>query len=760
MNKNFHSLLSIALLSGGILLSSCENRTEEDTVLMATPESLAFFSEGGEGSMMLTASGDWYAEIDQPWCTVEEASGAQVKDYALVVRCDRNESYDERSCKLTLTCGEKMVTVPILQRAAAGLVVPEGVRVSSNEQYLEVEIKSNVLFTVTSHENWVVVVDTKGLEEHRIVLLIGQNESYELRNARVTVAQTDGPLSADLIIWQEGENFIPVESVSLDSYSLQFSAIGAQELLHAIVLPADASDKTVTWSSSNTEVADVDQSGLVTAVGNGEAEITVRTNDGAKEAKCVVTVDTYGVESITLNKNTLTLNKGQSETLVATIIPSNAPYQTVTWSSTNEAIASVDQYGAVTAHSGGDATILAQIGTKSAACSVSVNVPVESIAIDPSSAAMVLGETLTLKATVYPSDATEKDVVWGSSDTAVLTVYDGLVTAQGLGTATIYASIGDFVATCPITVEDEDDAFFRAKLIKFYYDTGGPTTWGRRTNWCTYMPLDTWYGIVKTEQGGYIIDLLNNGLSGQGDLSGCKRLQSINCCGCPLFLSLDVSDCSNLTGLIIDEYILSVNASNCTSLKKFDASWYGHSIEEVNLSGCTALEEVDIVGNLQAIELMKCSSLRELKLHNRGGMDLDILDVSDCSSLEVMLVSNCNIKSVHVSGCSALRQLDCGGNQLLTLDITGCTSLEHLQCADNMLESLDVSSCPNLMDLNCLNNHITQMVTIEDRFDYFLHDILYYYNNYWQNGQWIINYTMNPYGWYYEGEPDKGYHGR
>ena len=158
------------------------------------------------------------------------------------------------------------------------------------------------------------------------------------------------------------------------------------------------------------------------------------------------------VVSISIDKTSIQLKVGETVTLSATVNPSNASDKTVTWSSSDVSIAAVDD-GIVKALKIGTATIKAKAGDKTATCSITI-VPTEvsSITLDKSSASLKVGETVTLIATVGPEDATDRTVIWASSDTTVITVSNGVVTAKKLGTATITAKAGDKTATCSITV--------------------------------------------------------------------------------------------------------------------------------------------------------------------------------------------------------------------------------------------------------------------------------------------------------------------
>ena len=148
---------------------------------------------------------------------------------------------------------------------------------------------------------------------------------------------------------------VPVSSVSLNKSETTLT-VGATEALVATVAPANATDKTVSWSSSNTSVATVSD-GTVTAKGVGTTTITATA--GGKSATCTVTVTPILVSSITLSSSTASVNVGSTVTLTATATPTNAADKTVSWSSSNTGVATVSSTGVVTGVASGTATITA-----------------------------------------------------------------------------------------------------------------------------------------------------------------------------------------------------------------------------------------------------------------------------------------------------------------------------------------------------------------------------------------------------------------
>ena len=165
-------------------------------------------------------------------------------------------------------------------------------------------------------------------------------------------------------------------AVTLNKTSF-YMQTGTTETLIATVLPGNTSNQTVSWSSSDTGVATVSENGLITAVALGTATITVTTADSGKTASCTVTViatSPVAVTGVTLNKTTLSLSMGNSETLIASVLPSSASNKEVSWSSGNQNVATVSESGLVTAVALGTATITVTTadGGKNASCTVTV----------------------------------------------------------------------------------------------------------------------------------------------------------------------------------------------------------------------------------------------------------------------------------------------------------------------------------------------------------------------------------------------------
>ena len=244
---------------------------------------------------------------------------------------------------------------------------------------------------------------------------------------------------------------------------------GQTQKLTATVAPANATNKAVTWKTSDKNVATVSENGLVTAVGGGDATITCTAQDGSGvKATCKVTV-TVPVSGIQLSQTSAALTVGDTLTLTKTIYPSDATNQAVTWMSSSDAVASVDSNGKITAKTAGSAVITCKSVSDNSVvgiCNVTVKakvqppseIKVNKITLNKTTASVTKGKTLQLTATVTPGNATKKEVKWGTSNKNVAMVStSGLVTAKSAGTATITCTAQDgsgVKATCKITVKN------------------------------------------------------------------------------------------------------------------------------------------------------------------------------------------------------------------------------------------------------------------------------------------------------------------
>lgn len=313
--------------------------------------------------------------------------------------------------------------------------------------------------------------------DHEAIATVDQNGTVTARRggqATITVTTVDGSKTATCTVRVRIQIGEPVQSVGLNKTELALE-VGKTGTLEAIVEPSDATNKNVTWSSSNSEVATVDN-GVVTAVSAGTAIITVTTEDGAKTATCKVTVNapqTVPVTGVTLDKTSLDLKTGDNTTLTATVNPESATNKDVTWISDKPEIAAVEG-GTVTAKAAGTAIIAVTTvdGGKIATCKVTVTpktVPVSGIQVQ-GAASIYVGDTTKLTATITPDGASNKAVTWDSQNKDIATVdQQGNVKALKAGTATITATAQDgsgISGSFVVTVQQADTTALKAKVTE------------------------------------------------------------------------------------------------------------------------------------------------------------------------------------------------------------------------------------------------------------------------------------------------------
>lgn len=295
--------------------------------------------------------------------------------------------------------------------------------------------------------------DNKKLVENTdYTVSYSNNETYGTATATVTgIGNYIGSASKTFKIYAEAPTAVKLSKTTAEVIK------GKILTLTVTITPNSAyvKNKTVTWSSSDKNIATVDANGKITAKSAGTATITLKTANG-KTAKCKVTVKnpTVAASSVKLSKTSLTLTKGNKQTIKATVNPNNTTNKTVKWSTSNSKVATVSSTGKITAKGAGTATItVTTANNKKATCKVTVkNFPTK-VRLNKTSATLKVKKNLTLKASVTPSKNVISSITWTSSNKKIATVKNGKVTAKKAGTVTITAkTVNGKTAKCKIKV--------------------------------------------------------------------------------------------------------------------------------------------------------------------------------------------------------------------------------------------------------------------------------------------------------------------
>ena len=178
------------------------------------------------------------------------------------------------------------------------------------------------------------------------------------------------------------------------------------------------------------------------------------------------------VESIVLSNTEIKINVGSTQAVSCTIVPEDATDKTVTWESSNTAVATVNNMGVISAIGAGTCTITAKCGEAEASLTVTVAKPVEQVVLNKTDVTIKEEETFSFTCTIVPNDASNKNVTWQSSDNSIATVdASGTIIGIKAGTCTITASADGKSATANITVKE------KGPDLKKLYD-GLSSTWG------------------------------------------------------------------------------------------------------------------------------------------------------------------------------------------------------------------------------------------------------------------------------------------
>jgi len=364
---------------------------------------------------------------------------------------------------VTTEDGNKKATCQVtIEPDVAPVISVAGVSLNESSKIIKIGETLTLIQTVTPQNATNKNVTWESSNVNVATVVGGKVTAISEGETTITVTTEDGNKKATCIVKVE-KNVINVDSVRLSKTNETIKE-GATLSLNATILPVDATNKNVTWESSNESVATVDESGIVTGIKEGTTTITVKSVDGNKTATCTITVEknVINVEKVELDKENLTLKINTAQLLIATVFPENATNKDLTWTSSNTGIANVSGTGNVTGLKAGTATITVTTkdGGLTDSCKVTVteeNVRVTKVSLNEESRKIKKGETCTLVETIEPSNATNKNVTWTSSNNEVATVVGGVVTALKPGTTTITIKTldGGLTDTCTIIVEND-----------------------------------------------------------------------------------------------------------------------------------------------------------------------------------------------------------------------------------------------------------------------------------------------------------------
>lgn len=375
----------------------------------------------------------------------------------------RNGEIDKARKRLLVYVGAPLAVAVL---AVALFVLLAGKQISPSEGELALSVPADrVLCDYVSPGDVVRFYDQDGpipalryvrigaVSQDSLLLLVTQEqlEVYLALDGNYTfVPVISGKAAAEQAIQQQRQWNNPTVSLSFGKKELSLSVGQSYQMEYTMELePAEATRPQLIWESSDPSVLSVDQNGLVTALKTGKATLTL--SGGEASVSCAVTV-TVPAESLTFDQESYQVAMGKTLVLPLTALPEGAN-ESYSWESSDTAIATVGADGTATAVAPGTVTITVTGANATASCTVTVTVPAEKVVLSHSELNLKVGNTQLLAAVVMPENATDKQVTWESSDTAIVTVgADGTVTAVAPGSATVTARCGEVTASCTVTV--------------------------------------------------------------------------------------------------------------------------------------------------------------------------------------------------------------------------------------------------------------------------------------------------------------------
>ena len=380
------------------------------------------------------------------------------------IKCD-----DDNKCKPVVTPTSKPNVIQSVSFAQKIYTIKKG-----DKQNLIAIIKPSSLsgskLTWKSSDSSVVTVDANGK-------IAGLKEG----KAIITVTSPNGKTATCVV--KVVADQIDVKSITLnpDKNTLDTGETGQ---IIAVIEPVNATNRELVWSSSDSSVATVDSKGVIKGIKSGTVTITAKTKDGKVVGTTTITVKVTPtpvptpkvITSLSFAQDNISIKKGNTLGLVVEVEPAELSNTKLTWTSSDSSIVKVDENGKITGIKEGTATItVTSPNGKKATCTVNVTVDtieVEEITLIPDKTTLEINETGQITAIIEPENATNRELVWSSSDPSIVTVdSNGVIKGIKEGTVTITAKTkdGKVVGTTTITVEDE--------TFKIYDNDHDPLTW-------------------------------------------------------------------------------------------------------------------------------------------------------------------------------------------------------------------------------------------------------------------------------------------
>lgn len=729
-------LLILTMVIGCSLLASCE----KETILTVNQSSLSFNNSGGSQTVNLIANKVWSASSNQGWCKVSPSSGdgSDNSNFTLSVSCDANTTYDERSCTITVVCEELTSTITVKQAEGKGLIVSQTEYNLTNEaQTISVEVQANVQYTVSIDDackSWIKQESTKGLSSNTIKFSISKNESYDGREGKITVKQTDGSLSGTVVVKQSQQNglFVTTSEYNLSNEKHTLTVEVKANVEFDVKSNADWIKYIETKGLKTSQIvldvaANEDYDGREGTVsvkqknGNLEGVITIRQEQNygilvsqsefslTNEAQTIDVEVKYNVDFDVVIPDTckdwisIVRTKGLSSRNYTIAIAKNETYDnregSITFKQKNGSLS-----GTVKVNQSQTDGLIAEkteyiISYEEQQLNIKVASNIEfEVYIDEDcrswlSRVQTKGlteETITFQVTKNEGDERTGKIIFKSS-----TIQETVLIRQRVEGNVVF-----------------EDANFKAYCVTNFDKNGDGEISMAEAKDITVIDIDTYNvsSLQGIEDMPNLTELYCRGNNSKGKLTSIdiSHNPALTCLWCTnnQLTSLDVRNNKVLRECVFDyNNISSIDVSQNPKLKILYCQF--NQLTSIDVSKNASLLSLDFGGNpLKQIDVSHNEELQSLMC---SASQLSSLDVSHNPKLILLWCTSNKLSNLDLSNNTELTKLDCYQNQLTTLDVSHNPNLTLLRCEDNQLTSLDVSHNPELTEINCRKNQLTSL---------------------------------------------------
>ena len=277
-------ILSLAIIMG-VFSSSCNKAP----YINMTTDTINVPVQGGTMGFSFSTNTEWVISSNDTWCKYETSVSGQ--DVSVVLTCGANKGYETRECLITIRANEIEKTVKVVQAQTDAINIDKASQynASPDGETLTISLSHNIEFVISISVPWIERVGTKAYVTENVSFAIDHNNTESDRQGEIRFSSTDNEIIRTISIYQKKKVW-PVESITLDINELTMRVDDAKQL-SATILPANASDKTISWESSNPSIVEVSASGYIVAKRIGEAIISATA--GSFTDKCVCSVTDY-----------------------------------------------------------------------------------------------------------------------------------------------------------------------------------------------------------------------------------------------------------------------------------------------------------------------------------------------------------------------------------------------------------------------------------------------------------------------------------